>query len=290
MRYLTLSPAAELLPYIDHYWFAEAAAAESSAGTQFPAGGVAMLFNLGPPQALLDAPQGLPTWYDVAWVSGERARPLYLASPDGARLVGIAFRPGGARPFFDRPLSEFTDRVVPLGDVWSRELLDPVLNRLHTVDAARRDAPGALFRIVEKALLLRLEIARSVGLGLVGAAVRRLAVCGPGASVRTVAEDLGVSTRYLRRVFQDTVGLGPKTLHRVLRFRRLIGRIDAADTAADELEPAWSALSLSCGYFDQSHMIRDFRLMTGLRPTDYAARRTPDPNFAHGEESAPATE
>jgi AraC-like DNA-binding protein len=289
VRYLTLSPAAELLPYIDHYWFAGTSADESSAGAQFPAGGVVVLFNLGPPQALLDRPQGSPTWFDIAWVSGERARPLHLASPDGARLVGIAFRPGGARPFFDRPLSEFTDRVVLLGDVWSRELLDPVLDRLRAVDAARRDAPAPLFHIVEQALLLRLDIARSVGLGLVGAAVRRLAVCGPGASVRTVAEDLGVSTRYLRRVFQDTVGLGPKTLHRVLRFQRLIGRIHAMDAPGDDLELDWSALALSCGYFDQSHMIRDFRLMTDLRPTDYVALRSLDPNFAHEEESPPST-
>jgi AraC-like DNA-binding protein len=279
VRFLIQYPSADLAPYVDHYWFAEAAGLEAGAGAQFPSGGVALLFNLGPPQALLDAPGGEPTWYDDAWVAGERARPYHLWSPHGARVVGVAFRPGGARPFFDCSLADFTDQVVTLADLWPAGLLEPALEGFASVDASRDEGPVMSIRALERVLLLRLDISRLVGLGLVGAAVRRLAATGPGASVRGVAADLGVSTRYLRRVFKDDVGIGPKTLHRVLRFQRLIARLQPPVNGR-EGEPDWSAIAVACGYFDQSHLIRDFRQFTDLRPNEYLALRSPDPNFA----------
>lgn len=281
MRYLTRAPAAELAPYAVRYWYAEAPAdSDAVAGAQFPAGGVCILFNLGPPQALLDGPAGAATWFDIAWVSGERARPLHLWSPHGARLIGVAFRPGGGRPFFDRPLAEFTDLVVPLTELWSAGLVGQVLDRMHRIDPAGDEGPEELFQALDAALRLRLDITRSVGLGLIGAAIRRLESVGPGASVRRVADDLGVSTRYLRRVFRDDVGLGPKTLHRILRFQKLIACLDESHLHGEIGGPDWSAIALDCGYFDQSHMIRDFREFTDLRPSDYPGLRSPDPNFA----------
>jgi len=277
--YLTRAPGADLARYAVRYWYAEAAAdSPVAAGAQFPTGCVCVLFNVGPPQALLDGPGG-----EATWVSGERARPLHLWSPHGARLIGVAFRPGGGRPFFDRPLAEFTDLVVPLTNLWPPGLLGEVHERMHQVDPAARDAPGRLFGILEEALRLRLDITRSVGLGLIDAAVRRLEDMGPGAPVRSVAADLGVSTRYLRRVFRDDVGLSPKTLHRVLRFQRLITHLEpTASTSADD-GPDWSLLALNCGYFDQSHMIREFRDFTEMRPGDYLKLRSPDPNFARDD-------
>lgn len=281
MRFALSLPSVDLRPFVDRYWFAEASAAEAPAGAQFPTGGVAMLFSLGPPQALLDGPGGRATWFDTAWVSGERARPYHIAAPHGARLVGVGFRPGGARPFFDLPLAELTDRVVPLEALWPRALLEPLREALHAVDTSRGDGPVRLFALLDRGLRLRLDVARSVGLGLIGAAVRRLGLAGSGVSVGAVADDLGVSTRYLRRAFEDGVGLGPKTLHRVLRFQELIGRLDALTSAVSSAaEPDWSALALACGYFDQSHMIRDFRLFTEMRPSDYVGLRSLDPNFA----------
>ena len=182
-------------------------------------------------------------------------------------------------------MSELTDLVVPLADLWPPALTEPALAALGAVDTRGDAGPARCFHILDDLLVARLDIAHVLGLGVIGAAVRRLAEAGPGGSVRAVADDLGVSTRYLRRAFDDAVGLGPKTLHRVLRFQRLIRRLDGTGMSS---EPDWSYLAVSCGYFDQSHMIRDFRLLTELRPREYLELRSVDPNFAGEAEPGPA--
>ena len=78
-----------------------------------------------------------------------------------------------------------------------------------------------------------------------------------------VARRIGVSQRRLIQVFAAEVGLRPKLYCRVRRFgrvREMIGRAAAPD---------WAAVAAACGYFDQSHMIRDFRAFAGLTPLAY---------------------
>ena len=59
------------------------------------------------------------------------------------------------------------------------------------------------------------------------------------------------------------VGLGPRTLARILRTRHLLERLDLHG------DPSWSDLAAEGGWFDQSHLIRDFRLHTGVTPSEY---------------------
>ena len=78
---------------------------------------------------------------------------------------------------------------------------------------------------------------------------------------------VGLSQRRFITIFKQEVGITPKLFSRVRRFQRalVLSRRSAA--------PKWSALALECGYFDQSHMIRDFLAFSGFSPTEYSARQ-----------------
>ena len=73
-----------------------------------------------------------------------------------------------------------------------------------------------------------------------------------GSRVDRLAEALGISDRQLRRRFHRAVGYGPKTLDRVLRFRRFVARV--CEMAARDGDLARMAAEL--GYADQAHMTR----------------------------------
>src|SRR5512141_2623463 len=88
----------------------------------------------------------------------------------------------------------------------------------------------------------------------------------PGSGVDRLAESLGISERQLRRRFHQCVGYGPKTLDRVLRFRRLVARAGAI--AAGESDLARVAADL--GYADQAHMTRVCLRLSGLTPVQLA--------------------
>jgi AraC-like DNA-binding protein len=86
---------------------------------------------------------------------------------------------------------------------------------------------------------------------------------GVGDSVRAVAKRVGLSQRRFIQVFTAQVGLTPKLFCRVLRFQHVREVVVQASTLN------WAQLALSCGYYDQSHLIHDFQEFSGLRPTDY---------------------
>lgn len=76
-----------------------------------------------------------------------------------------------------------------------------------------------------------------------------------------IAAALGVSERHFRRVVRELTGQSPKHHHRVRRLGRTVA---AADSAA--ASPAWARLAVASGYYDQPHLIQEFRTLVGLTP------------------------
>ena len=195
---------------------------------------------------------------DLIWRAGE----LLIAGPDrgakptpvgpGETILGVRLRPGVAGAVLGMPTSEVRDGRFSLQDVIGD-------------DAVRFGASDetAVFEHLEKLVSSRLRDAHPDPLVL--AATRRLGF--PATRVEWLADALGISERQLRRRFHDSVGYGPKTLDRVLRFRRFLAQ--APDVTAGELDLARLAADL--GYADQSHMTRDCERLSGMTPARLAA-------------------
>jgi AraC-like DNA-binding protein len=172
-------------------------------------------------------------------------------------IMGAHFKPGGAFPFFGGLTSEVADTHVGLESLWGME--------------ARRlrerlgEAPTSELRlhILEQALLARLSQAKELRRDVRYA----LGVLKQGPiSIGELAKELGLSHRRFIEVFTAQVGMTPNLFRRVRRFQR------AVTIAGRASAPNWGELSLDCGYFDQSHMIRDFQAFSGFAPADYVQR------------------
>ncbi len=109
---------------------------------------------------------------------------------------------------------------------------------------------------------------------LVVAATRLLASSPAG--VTDLSQALAVSERQLRRRFDVAAGYGPKTMQRVLRFRRVIGELTAAPRSVD-----LASLAVRAGYADQAHLTRETTRLAGLPPAalarSFAAGQSPPP-------------
>jgi AraC-like DNA-binding protein len=87
---------------------------------------------------------------------------------------------------------------------------------------------------------------------------------GGRTSVDELARAVGLSARQLERRFRARVGLGPKLLARITRFQhafRLARRT-----------PNLAEVAARAGYFDQAHLVRDFRQFAGAAPSRFLAR------------------
>jgi AraC-like DNA-binding protein len=199
---------------------------------------------------------------DLIWRDGK----LSLAGLDrtawsspirpGERIVGIRLRPGVAGAVLGRPASEVLDVRLPLEDLFGSRASE-VTERLH----GARDSEGE-YLVLEG--LVATALAEASPDPLVLAATRRLGF--PGSRVDELARALGISERQLRRRFHEAVGYGPKTLDRILRFRRLVSQAQAVSDGEVDL----ARLAADLGYADQAHLTRDCVRLSGMTPARLA--------------------
>lgn len=83
------------------------------------------------------------------------------------------------------------------------------------------------------------------------------------AVVRSFAREAGLSDRRFTDVFRSEVGLKPKLFDRIERFQRVLEMVHRLR------DPEWDQFALEYGYFDQSHLIRDFVEFSRLSPACY---------------------
>src|SRR5262249_9356833 len=92
------------------------------------------------------------------------------------------------------------------------------------------------------------------------AAVRHFERTAGHVRVATIANAAGLSLRQFQRRFREAVGISPKLFSRMQRFQRVF-------RAAEALDTDWVGAAVRNGYFDQAHLIRDFREFAGKAPT-----------------------
>lgn len=216
-----------------------------------------------------------------AWMSGMRRDWIVIEAAPASSMAVIRFRPGGAYPFLGFAVEGITDTVDQLDVILGRatlELRERILEhqslerRLAAIEAWLRERAGS-----------RLE-PHPVIEYLTG----RL-FAPAGLRIGDVVSEIGYSQRHVLGLFQRWVGLSPKQYARIRRFQQLLTHLTRGPRAAkgDFLaepdladltfqrralpEPDWADLAALHGYYDQSHLVRDFRELAGLTPSAYAA-------------------
>jgi AraC-like DNA-binding protein len=195
---------------------------------------------------------------DLIW---QRGRGAFVAGPDtgpapadltpGTILVGARFRPGAGGPALGWSLADLRDQRIDLADI---------VPRLASQLAGDLTPDSALYLLTE--LSARLVTAAPPD-ELVVMATRLLASRRSG--VTDLASALAVSERQLRRRFDLTVGYGPKTMQRILRFRQVIDQLATTPRSAD-----LAGLAIRTGYADQAHLTRETTRLAGLPPAALA--------------------
>jgi AraC-like DNA-binding protein len=186
---------------------------------------------------------------------GPHDRPVVNEPTGETHAIGIVTTAVGCEAVFGVRPAEIRGRVVDLIAAW--EPASTLRDRL--LEAT--DPVIALDLVAE---VLTTTVTRGVDptIERCGRAIALLEA-DPTRPIAEIADELGVSHTRLDREFTRVAGLSPRSLARLLRMRRLLEAIDVRGGVA------WADLAADYGWFDQSHLIRDFRRHTGVSPTDY---------------------
>lgn len=242
-----------------------------------PDGGVEIIVNLTEdPKRLYDrADYSRSVSFRRAWISGMRRDWIVIEAAPHDSMAVIRFRPGGALPFLGFALEGITGEVEELDSVFGPAVFSL---RDRILEAATVEAKMAA---IESWLLERAR-GRLVGHPVVEYLTGRL-FAPAGLRITDLAAEVGYSQRHVLGLFRRWVGLTPKQYSRIQRFQQVlaaVSRPESGEPSGDSApppaevglpEPDWADLAAAHGYFDQSHLVRDFRQFSGLTPGGYCA-------------------
>jgi AraC-like DNA-binding protein len=228
--------------------------------------GVALILAFGDGLDVFDGTGGAAGRRLGAFVVGNQSHPS-LTGVMGHQLgVQVELSAAGALALLGE-VESYNDSVVPLEDALSSEG-PPVLDRLATARSweARLDLLDEWFggrevpALSPEVVWLRRQLVASQGT----------------ARVEPLMDETGWSRRHLTEHFRRQLGISPKAYARLLRFQHagaLLLERRAGGTLAD--------VAMEAGYYDQSHLSRDFAALAGMTPGSYAAdaRSGPEVRF-----------
>jgi AraC-like DNA-binding protein len=228
-----------------------------------PAGIVPVILNLGPPYGVLDPTGRSKPRYLGSFVAGLHESFALIESTGFAICLQFNLSLLGAYQFLGVPMNTLVNQTIELEDVLGHCAPRLTARLQNAADWETR------FRLLDAFIADRVAKARPVS-PAIGWAWRQLEDSGGLIDVRYLASELRCSHKHLITLFRREIGLPPKMLARIIRFNEVVTALKATDT------PRWTEIAYRCGYYDQAHLIRDFREFAGSTPSEFLGRILPD--------------
>ena len=249
------APNPALRGYLHDYCGYREQTPQPLARRELPHGGITLAVNLGAPLLIERAPY-------ASFVAGLHDAAVITEHQGSQYGIELRLTPIGGYTMFGTPMRELTNAVVDLGT-----LLGPGGDTL--VDRLA-GTPGwaARFALLDDYLMRRFANGPVASPEVVWA-WRQLSRSGGALPVGALSAEIGWSHRHFVSRFREQIGLAPKALARVLRFRRALTLLGGA------VPDPWARIAVECGYSDQAHLNREFRALAGRTPTALLAARLP---------------
>lgn len=261
-------PTPPLSEYVEVIWLGEGGSPGHQLERVLPTGSMGIIVGLSTDDlTVIDRlDHARMDRFGSAIMIGPHAKHFVIDAADQAAVLGVHFRPGGARPFLGCPADELFDIHVSLDCLWG--------------DGAGRfrerllgcESPDAMLADVERAMAARLLNSKSRD-AAVAFAIAALSSKSNRPTTAALADRLGWSQRHFIEAFRGEVGFTPKMFGRIQRFQQAIDCVEASSGVVD-----WAGIAACCGYYDQSHLIHDFRDFVDLTPSAYLRQRGPNRN------------
>jgi len=262
MVFAKLTPPEPLSQLVESIWDWDAPAPPHRFERILPVANASLIINLAEDETrVYDDGPGLPcTKFSAAALDAPRHRSFVIDTAEQVRVMGVVFRCGAAAAFFRERMDAITNAHVDLDALVgapARGLRERLLDA--------RDSPsrlsmlcGWLADIARRAAVTPVLIAHATGV------LKRVPQIG---RVADACRDAGLSQRRFGSVFREHVGMSPKRYARLQRFRAVVESVQCGARVD------WARVAADCGFYDQPHLVREFREFAGMTPSAYVAAR-----------------
>lgn len=254
MIYREFAPHPQLAPYVECYWKADADRPPfREEESLIPDGTIELMFNFGDNYARIKDGSRQPV--KGSHIIGIRQHALRISQTAHQHVFSVRFRLGGAYPQFRIPAHLLANDFWSLPDVLGKDysLLEEQLFEAAT-DEQR-------VQIMDQFLLGRLQFDNIPHHFLLQCTTWMLQ--RENVSVADACKAFGVSYKAMERRFSQVAGLTPTELLKIRRFNKAI--LAMYSCRYESL----TAVAHSCGFYDQSHFIREFKQLSGITPRHF---------------------
>lgn len=243
--------------FVEPFTYFKGYSPEHSIEKVIPDGSINLIFELdGFVRNVFDNETLEPKFeYSKVWLSGVQRNFISISTHKDSEMFVIRFKPGGAFPFADKPISEFTDKVIPAEEIFGDEIFEFRTDLLKATEPEKKKEIG--FKWLEskfnESRKLKPEISDSIGKIVSDPQFQRN-------NLQQLVEESGFSQKQFISLFKNYVGITPKYFQRIVRFSEILLKIQ------NEQKLSWAEISLDCGFYDQAHFIKEFQHFCGYNP------------------------
>lgn len=237
---------------VDYYWVEKNGRGNVKI---LPDGTTSIMFNIGSPISISDS-NGKYKKFSDNLIVGTHKKYYVLKENKDTHVIGIKFKQGGAYNFFKLPMMQFSNRIVNLTDVLNGET-EQLRSKLI-------QAPNAedIKKVLDYYFFIKVDMLNRTT-GIVDFAISKVKVNKSPTSIKDLCKAANISNKHLISLFNEKVGLSPKLIHRINKFIKVIELIQGQPIVN------WPQIAYECNYYDQAHLINDFKSFSGLSPKKY---------------------
>jgi len=195
----------------------------------------------------------------LAWqpnyVIGQSTLPITWSPKGQLKYLVVFFQPTGMYQLFGNKMNDLTNTTADLHDFLGHEIFENLKERL-TLKSTIIDKCEVLNNF-----FLTLK-PKAISINLIEEALHLINELNGNISVLEIEQKLKVSRRTLERHFQEKIGVSPKVYCQIYRFKLLMNYL------TEHPKTTWTELANKYRFFDQAHMIRNFKKYLKASPNN----------------------
>ncbi len=261
---MQISPSIELLPYIKHYLFIGSPGNGIKNLRLFSDGNTGMVFSFR--TSLISTVQNNNVTYflPASFVYGQISEFKDLCLIDEASLLIVVFQPYGISRLLGIPANLIRDKTIGTEDLFGIQGL-----MLHEKLYGQPGLEGKLklLNAFFSKIVPKLPVSNNI---LIQASLSFILKNGGTATMNQLVKHTGYTERHIERTFSECIGINPKKYGNIVKLHVFLKLLKGKSKQNNLIDFCYRA----GGYYDQSHLIKEFKKYTGMTPKDYLYKTT----------------
>jgi AraC-like DNA-binding protein len=255
----TYRPCEELQDIVEFYWRSSCNLEETLVQEMYTPTLQALTFNLSGLHEDVLLEKGCIRMDKYSYIIGQPlSKRTSRSNPKGIDILGVKFTPIGLYLLTEIDMKHISDKIIDASDIWNNEI-----NFLYDEMLSEKSIQAQIC-VLERFLIGKRRKNSYCSKILMVQNTLGLMESRKMFSVSALREESPVTKKTLERYFLNHIGVTPKQYANISRFNNVLAYVDGLSS-----EPDWHDIIVSFGYYDQSHLIRDFKRYAGRTPTEY---------------------